>query len=281
MSVLSCPHCYAPLQSSNSGKSLECVNRHLFDIAKQGYVNLLRNQDKKSKNPGDTADMVNARTVFLDQGYYQGFAEHFSLLCRDLIGQNQDSTYLDVACGEGYYTEKLLDCLSANACGNLDTFGLDISTPAIKAACKRNKQIQWIVGSAVHLPFQKNSIDLMTWLFCRLELSHAEQFLKPGAFLVIATTGPEHLLEMRSVLYEELRAAKSPELHLPDSMMHVDQIRFKNDIHIDSAEDRQRLLQMTPHSWKSLAERKTAYIEHGPGQTQLDIQIHILQKKTG
>ena len=35
-----CPHCKEPMQVEADGR-LQCVNRHSFDVAKQGYVYML------------------------------------------------------------------------------------------------------------------------------------------------------------------------------------------------------------------------------------------------
>jgi 23S rRNA (guanine745-N1)-methyltransferase len=43
---------------------LGCENGHPFNIAKEGYVNLLLSHQRKSKHPGDDPDMVMARRRF-------------------------------------------------------------------------------------------------------------------------------------------------------------------------------------------------------------------------
>lgn len=68
-----CPLCHAPL--SRSENSYICPQRHQFDLAKEGYVNLLPVQFKRSRDPGDSAEMMQARRAFLDGGYYQPLRE--------------------------------------------------------------------------------------------------------------------------------------------------------------------------------------------------------------
>ena len=51
-----CPICKSKLNID--GKTYRCENNHSFDIAKQGYVNLLPVNKKHSDNPGDSKDMV-------------------------------------------------------------------------------------------------------------------------------------------------------------------------------------------------------------------------------
>jgi 23S rRNA (guanine745-N1)-methyltransferase len=48
---LICPLCHSPL--AFTARSWCCENRHQFDQAKEGYVNLLPVQHKRSREPGD------------------------------------------------------------------------------------------------------------------------------------------------------------------------------------------------------------------------------------
>jgi 23S rRNA (guanine745-N1)-methyltransferase len=82
MPTLICPLCRTPLTLEN--KSQRCANGHSFDIAKEGYVNLLLVQQKKSKEPGDNPEMVKARREFLQAGYYQPLCNAASQLIAPL-----------------------------------------------------------------------------------------------------------------------------------------------------------------------------------------------------
>jgi len=73
MSILICPNCKSALHRSD--KVLICENGHSFDVAKEGYVNLLLANRKKSLNPGDNKIMMNAREAFLSIGFYDFLME--------------------------------------------------------------------------------------------------------------------------------------------------------------------------------------------------------------
>ena len=212
MTLLCCPVCQEELTQTSNKKSFECANKHMFDKAKQGYVNLLLSHQKKSKHPGDTVEMVNARTAFLNQGYYQPILNSFI----DIALQNQPYdtsqpgilSYLDIACGEGYYTAGIHSALCNSfpmASPKLRSYGIDISTPAIKAATRRHKEITWLVGSAYQLPFPALSLDLASCLFCRVDYTEANRVLKPGGLFIVATTGVKHLIELREKIYDSLK----------------------------------------------------------------------------
>ena len=90
---LLCPVCGLPLWRAES--SWKCEKNHSFDIARQGYVNLLTVDRKHARHPGDTKEQVAARKAFLDAGYYAPIAE---TVCRILTPFSPRSV-LDAGCG--------------------------------------------------------------------------------------------------------------------------------------------------------------------------------------
>ncbi|MGJ8687515.1 MAG: putative RNA methyltransferase, partial [Spongiibacteraceae bacterium] len=55
---------------SRHAQQWRCPQGHCFDVAKQGHVNLLPVQNKKSREPGDSKAMIAARRDFLNSGAY-------------------------------------------------------------------------------------------------------------------------------------------------------------------------------------------------------------------
>ena len=89
--MLICPICKEKLQIVNN--SYKCINNHSFDISKSGYTNLLISKT----NSGDNQEMVNARFVFLNKGYYKNLAlkiKVFSLV-QIFIPSFNDDHYLE------------------------------------------------------------------------------------------------------------------------------------------------------------------------------------------
>ena len=94
---LICPIDGSPLLLVNN--ALSCANGHQYDIGKPGYANLLSAQHKRSKAPGDSKEMVNARSAFLSEGFYDPIASELA----ELVGAQiqKDLTLVDAGCGEG------------------------------------------------------------------------------------------------------------------------------------------------------------------------------------
>ena len=113
---LVCPVCGCAL--TRQDRSFVCENRHSFDVARQGYVNLLTVQQKHSLAPGDTREQVLARRSFLESGHYGPIAD---ALIAALRRHGASGRLLDVGCGEGYYSTRICRELG------LSLTGLDIS----------------------------------------------------------------------------------------------------------------------------------------------------------
>ena len=124
--ALACPLDGAPLQ--RQGGSLRCADGHCFDLAAQGYVNLLPVQNKRSLDPGDSKEMVAARRRFLNAGPYQPIAEAVARATLD--GLPNEAACLDAGCGEGYYLRQLA-AAATTANKTLAVLGLDFILTAL------------------------------------------------------------------------------------------------------------------------------------------------------
>ena len=243
---LLCPLCGELLEKAEN--SLRCQNRHSFDIARQGYVNLLPVQNKRSLNPGDTKEQVQSRREFLDGGFYQPICDALCEMAKDLAGP-----VLDVGCGEGYYSSRLANALGA------ELVGLDISKEAVRFAAGRYKQAQWLCASAARLPVKDESAGLLTSLFA---LTLPEEFLrvlkKDGAFIQVLAA-PDHLLGLKSIIYPTL--TEKPKDSVPDlpgfTLAQSRQVKFTFTVEGDQV---QNLLSMTPHVYRISKEGAEALV---------------------
>lgn len=95
-------------------------------------------QHKRSRDPGDSAEMMQARRAFLDAGHYQPLRDAIVAQLRERL-DDKATAVLDIGCGEGYYTHAFADALP-----EITTFGLDVSKVAIKAAAKRYPQVTFV-----------------------------------------------------------------------------------------------------------------------------------------
>ena len=251
--MMICPICQSSLASCASG--LACDNRHSFDRARQGYYNLLPVQHKNSRDPGDNQAMVEARRRFLEGGHYAPLAKRLA----ELSAERAPKAWLDIGCGEGYYTAQIAQLL-ANAQG----YALDISREAVKRACKRAANVEWLVASMARVPLADNSCELAASVFSPLDWLEARRLLKSGGGLLRMGPTSGHLMELRQKLYDQVREYDDQK-HLqliPEGMRLAHSETLSYRLHLGDAQARADLLAMTPHGWRASAERRAAVIEH-------------------
>lgn len=285
MKTLICPVCHKPLLPTPDNKSLQCERRHLFDLARQGYVNLHLSHQKKTRQPGDNPAMVAARTGFLNLGHYTDIVDatvsmiqtaRLNPPARPLLH------YCDIGCGEGYYTNQIHQTLSetnARQSDKLISTGVDISSAAIKAACKRNHGIQWLIASASQLPIETGSQNAASCLFFHLDSHEAARILKPAAPLITVTAGPKHLIELRELLYPQVKPEAEPALIADTAQLkHRETQSLQKNFLLDNNSDITRLLAMTPHFWRSKPDKKSQLSSINQLELTLDVRINLYSR---
>ena len=236
--MLRCPICGNPLERKDH--TFVCPNRHCFDVARQGYVNLLPVQQKRSLQPGDTREQVLSRREFLDGGFYAPIADGLCALAQD---HNCTGPILDVGCGEGYYSARLAEALRG------ELIGLDISKEAVRCAAGRHKNALWLCASAAHLPVPDESIGLVTSLFALTVPEEFSRVLRPGGAFIQVLAAEDHLLKLKSIIYPEL--THKPKQTVPEvpgfRLAQSRPVRFSFTVEGPQV---QNLLSMTPHVYR-------------------------------
>jgi 23S rRNA (guanine745-N1)-methyltransferase len=258
-----------------------CVNGHVFDIAKQGYVNLLPVQHKRSKHPGDSKAMVLARKQFLDTGIYQAIAIKLIDIVQQQLKEQGAYCLLDAGCGEAYYSDAVFKSLISNEEPSAFSFiGLDISKDAIIQATKRNKQINWIVASNRQLPVESESVDIILCLFGFLSIEGFSKVLKPGGKIIFVDPGLNHLKELREVIYPRLKKAESSTLlkmEIPGFLLNSSEtLSFKEKI--SDVDTIKNLLVMTPHFYRASKEGRQAADELTELDLTADVVFRVFEK---
>lgn len=247
MTAYICPICRAKLKSNPQG--FECEQRHQFDKAKEGYVNLLPVQHKKSKNPGDDAQMVQARRAFLAAGHYQFLQQSLINTITDLIDKPEMkiATIVDSGCGEGYYTNGLSDEIH-NKGNYIAVYGVDIAKTAIRYAAKRGPNTHYAVASSHALPFADKNIDVIYKVFAPMARDEIERVLNPSGYFISVVPGPRHLQQLRERIYSQVTPHQTEQT--PAGFQLKSTINKQQQVILTESEDIQHLCKMTPFAWK-------------------------------
>lgn len=265
--LLICPLCRTSLQSHE--KSLVCQQQHRFDMAKEGYVNLLLVQQKKSKAPGDNDEMVKARREFLQAGYYQPLADAACAMLQTLNAKS----LVDIGCGEGYYTNIFSQVFS-------NVIGLDIAKTAVQIAAKKHKHITWLVASSALLPIENQSVDVVSSLFSPIPVAEMARILKAHGHILIVRPADTHLYHLREALFGEVKA------HQPDKFLEelepvfnlISQQELRFNLELPQMALKQ-LLAMTPYVWKAKPENCLVLEQHSHFKTEAAFSLMLLSKK--
>lgn len=248
MSLFRCPICAAPL--IREGRAYRCSNGHSYDIAREGYVHLLPPNKKHSKAPGDDKDMVAARVRFLGAGYYEPLRR--TLEEEAVRYAEEGACLLDSGCGEGYYTAGIAQALR-EAGKSPRTAGIDLSKSALRHAARRDKGTEFAVASAYHLPVADTSIDLIVNCFSPMAGEEFLRVLRPGGPLLYVVPAPDHLWELKEVLYETPYPNPEEDILYP-GFSTLGEVKVENAITITDHEDLMALFRMTPYCWKTPRE---------------------------
>ena len=235
---LICPICGAQL--NQAGRAYICPKNHSFDIARQGYVNLLTVQQKHSLNPGDTREQVLARRSFLETGCYAPIADALIAKAGEL---GISGPILDVGCGEGYYSARLAAAIGA------ELTGFDISKEAVRCAAAKYKDARWLCATASHIPVADGSAELVTSLFALTIPAEFSRVLRDGGWYFQVLAAQDHLLALKSIIYPELKFREKDSVpELPGfALVSSTPIRFTFTV---EGEQVLNLLSMTPHVFR-------------------------------
>jgi 23S rRNA (guanine745-N1)-methyltransferase len=262
-----CPLCQKALLLTD--KSYHCENKHSFDKAKQGYVNLLPVQFKHSKEPGDNKAMVQARRAFLDKGFYQPLVDNMLALYQKY--SNKSTAVFDAGCGEGFYTHqhKTLDN---------SVYGVDIAKETIKIAAKRYQNCFFSVATLSDLPFTDGQFGWLTSVYAPILETEFTRILEDNGYLLTVTPAENHLFELKSLIYRQANKHDVSK-QVIEQLTLVEEQRLNYPMSFSNSEDVLNLLAMTPFAFKASAEIIEQLTQLKNFTCQADFVLRLYQKE--
>lgn len=271
---LACPLDGQPLH--RDGQTWRCASNHCFDVASQGYVNLLPVQNKRSLDPGDSKEMVAARRRYLESGVYAPIASAVSRSVLDALAPDATLRCLDAGCGEGYYLRQLALALGPQQ--RLEALGLDISKWAVMAAAKRDPAMAWTVGSNARLPVLAETLDCILCMFGFPVYAEFARVLRPGGRLIQVDAGPDHLRELREIIYPSLKPERPADDAAPEGFVPATQERLRHPVSLASQAQIADLLVMTPHLYRTTPEGRARAERLERLDLTLDVRLNVWQR---
>ena len=221
--MLVCPVRDCHLALAREEQRVLCARGHSFDIARSGYINLLQPQDRRSRQPGDTAAAVAGRRRLHDRGVTGPLLDGIA----EMLDASAGETVLDAGCGDGVYLGTL-----AGQSGFV-AHGVDISVPAVDAAARRYPACEWIVANADRfVPYANGSFSIVMSITARMNAGEFRRVLRDQGRLLVAIPAPEDLVELRGVGRD--RVARTVETFAQGFRL-VGQRRVTTAAHLDAA----------------------------------------------
>jgi len=186
LSLFACPICQESMTIQEQGRMV-CLANHSFDIAKQGYINMLTHgaASKYSK------ELFESRKTVIDSGIYDEIEDKII----ELIAPAQ--TVLDTGCGEGSHLARIM--AEKKGIG----VGIDIAKEGILAASRHYPEQIWCVGDLAKSPFAKSSFDAILNVLSPANYEEFKRLLTPGGCVVKVVPQSRYLHELRAQLYAD------------------------------------------------------------------------------
>lgn len=276
-----CPVCGRALVQDGDARTFGCAAGHSFDVAREGYLNLLLAQRRHSRNPGYSREMIAARRDFFDAGFYEPLADSIAEVIVELAGEVAGApTVFDAGCGEGYYLRRLRQSLERAGRGDAVLGGLDISKPAVQIAGKRDPLGAYAVAGTFEMPVLPQSVDILLTHFSPVSAEDFLRVLRPGGLALVGGPGPQHLQSIKNRLYD------NPVEHEPTAALAGVEgfeplpsrvIRYSRTV-VGSQHIR-ALLTMTPYNWSSSESARAAITELPSLDLDIDVVLEVYRRR--
>jgi len=268
MPTYRCPVCSSALVADLAG--FECPNRHRFDRAREGYVNLLPSGRLKGRAPGDSEAMVRARRTVFDAGLYRPVMDAVVEVVATV--KPSCAAVLDCGCGEGSY----LAAVAARSAA--DGWGIDVSKPAVKLAARRHQGLHFAVASSYNLPFEDSVFDVVLSVFSPRPVTEMMRVLAREGAAIVVTPGADHLQQLKSLIYDDPRSHAEPaDVADPEWPSPHAQHAVRFDIQLDDPSLRTALLEMTPFWWSTPVARQQLVAQQARTVT-VDMRVAVYRR---
>lgn len=271
MKLLVCPKCKKELILSE--KTYKCENNHCYDIAKQGYLNLLLGSTKGS---GDDKEMCRARHTFHSSDYYRILGDRLSEICVDY----NCKTIIDAGCGEGYYIRKIRDYYEKNNIQNFSLCGIDLAKEAIILGSRIEKdylnKIEYAVAGIFDMPISCESVDCVLSVFAPLPVQEVYRVLNNNGIMIVVSPGEKHLEGLKRLIYSNAYDNEVANKEFYGFILE-DRVYISDNIFV-TGENIKNLFHMTPYFWKT-SEKDAAKLNNLKAlETKTEFVISIYKK---
>ncbi|WP_246014148.1 putative RNA methyltransferase [Paenibacillus rhizophilus] len=267
-----CPICGSRM-TVKEDKSLVCTNKHTFDFAKPGYLNLSVRPAKGHY----TKELFEARRrIITESGLYAPLHERLARMIKEHTRSSEiPSTVADLGCGEGSHLRRILE---ACCCPEMTGIGLDLSKEGIVLASKRYAESVWIVGDLAQSPFADGSVQVILNILSPANYKEFKRILARDGLVIKVLPRSGYLKEVRQSIFKNSEnrmyrndgttALFKKHFHVLDTAS----LHYPKELNKAELVD---LIHMTPLAWSSGKRDIEAFIERDSAEITIELDILI------
>ena len=239
--ALQCTICHSEIKMMDS-KSLVCEKGHSFDLAKQGYVNMLQ---KQVSTMYDHTLFDARKRIIHDYKFYDKVHQKISKIIDEAL--QEGGLVFDAGSGEGTHLYEIFNQLDQDY---IHGIGLDISKDGIVMAAKNYSDQNWLVGDLTQTPFKEHSLDIILSFLSPANYSEFKRIMKPNGLLIKIIPGSHYLKEIREHLSDEDKEYENTDtVNLMKNKVDViseERVTYEREVDEEILRD---ILTMTPLTW--------------------------------
>jgi len=276
--LFKCPVCGNEMNIADS-PSLVCVNRHSFDLSRQGYINLLLKANKTKYDK----DMLESRNFISKMGFFDPLLQEISsIILKEITpGSLQRGFILDAGCGEGSHLARILASVEGKSNIDLQGIGIDISKEGIRIAAREYINIIWCVADLANLPINDKQFDIVLNILSPASYAEFHRILKDDGILIKVVPGSDYLIELRDIFYDKTDKKSYSNDNViklfNENFLMINNERLSYKVTLDE-ENMRHLLNMTPLTWNIEKEMMSKVEKNRLREITADFHIIIGEK---